>query len=68
MFTLDEKEDERKEGVMALKLDMTKAYDRIEWTFVESMLISMGFPHSLTQNYYAVYFHGLISDSHKWPA
>jgi hypothetical protein len=33
-----------KKGVMALKLDMSKAYDRIEWKFVEKALCSMGYP------------------------
>lgn len=30
----------------AIKLDMSKAYDRIEWCFVKKMMMRMGFPDS----------------------
>lgn len=32
-----------KKGFVALKNDMSKAYDRIEWEFTKNMMMAMGF-------------------------
>lgn len=32
-----------KEGFMTLKLDMSKAYDKIDWLFLRSAMENMGF-------------------------
>ncbi|KAK0583096.1 hypothetical protein LWI29_033303 [Acer saccharum] len=37
------KRRKRKQGSMAVKLDMSKAFDRVEWIFVEGMMRKLGF-------------------------
>jgi len=37
----------RKKGFIGLKLDMAKAYDRLEWNFIEATLIIIGFPTNM---------------------
>ncbi|KAK5783162.1 hypothetical protein PVK06_037670 [Gossypium arboreum] len=32
-----------KKGFMAVKLDMSKAYDRVKWNFLQEIMIRMGF-------------------------
>jgi hypothetical protein len=39
----------KKKGYVGIKLDMAKAYDRLEWVFINTSLSTMGFPNKLIQ-------------------
>lgn len=57
-------------GFFTLKLDMSKAYDRVEWGFVTGMMRSMGFDekwveliyHCISSVHYAVTINGRLSE------
>jgi hypothetical protein len=42
------KQSKNKQGYISVKIDMAKAYDRVEWPFLQVTLETMGFPQNLT--------------------
>lgn len=62
-----------KQGDCAVKLDMAKAYDRVEWRYLECIMRTMGFPEAwitlimkcVTSVAFSVRVNGVFSDEFK---
>ena len=44
-----------KRGFVAMKLDMSKAYDRVEWVYVLKIMDEMGFDKKMDPTYFWMY-------------
>lgn len=49
IFHTMKRKGEGRDGTIALKLDMMKAYDRVEWSFLERVMFRMGFNSNWVQ-------------------
>ena len=47
IYTMDRMKG--KEGYMAVKVDLEKAYDRLEWSFIHNVLLAFRFPSNLVK-------------------
>ena len=60
VFEFLKKKSGRKTSFGALKIDMSKAYDRVDWSFLKAPLISMNFSSNWLSGSWSV-FHLLIT-------
>lgn len=51
---------------MAIKLDMHKAYDHVEWDFLEQVLIKMGFDKKMDHVSHVVGYNSGFFSHHQW--
>jgi hypothetical protein len=64
-------EKDPEKSFCAYKLDLSKAYDRVDWVFLEQMMIKLGFAHQwvqwimqcVTSVRYSVKFNGTLLES-----
>lgn len=54
-----------KKGLMAFMLDMSKAYDRVEWCFLKAIMEKVWFSnHWVGETCYGLWFNGYLFFSH----